>query len=95
MEIFTKPIGGRMFLIVGTDAIPMDRIKRVDLHAANGGASDNSVQIVTDDPEEDYFYAFANADIVRAFFTKKDNDENSPPDSECDCIGLASCTRCR
>lgn len=70
-EIYLHEIGNREFLVVGTDAIPTDRIKSVDLHASNGSASSNSVQIHTDDSEEEFYYAYENADVVRAFFTKE------------------------
>lgn len=71
MEIFEKVIAGRAFLFVGTDAIPVDRIKSFDLHAANGGASDNSVRIVTDDPDDGFIWAYENADALREYLLPK------------------------
>lgn len=73
MEVYVKEVGGRKFLILGRHAIPMDRIKSVNLDAPNGGCN-NSVQIFTDDPEEtNYLWAYENADVVRDFFTKKED----------------------
>lgn len=70
MKVYSKEIAGRKFLILeDVAAIPMDRIKHVDFKAPNGGASDNSVRIHTDDDEEDWTFAYHNADAIRNFFT--------------------------
>jgi hypothetical protein len=47
-------VGETEFLdIEGVIAIPVSRIKRFDFTVANGGATGRSVQIVTDDPDEE------------------------------------------
>ena len=46
--------------------LPIDRIKFVDLNPPNGGC-DNSVRFVTDDPADDWIFAYDNADSVRKF----------------------------
>ena len=57
-------IGGRKFLVVeGFDAIPIDRIKHVDLNPPNGGC-----HIHTYDDSEKFFFAHHNADAIRKFF---------------------------
>jgi hypothetical protein len=61
-------LGNRKFLhLDGRIAIPIDRIKRFDFNVANGGASGHSVKIVTDDPDEEFIYAFENCDAIKAF----------------------------
>jgi hypothetical protein len=45
--------------------------KRFDFKIPNGGASDRSVQIVTDDPDEEIIFAFENLDAI-ANFLKQD-----------------------
>ena len=67
IQISEKIIGGRGFLFVGTTVIPIDRIKSIDLHAANGSASDNSVRILTDDEKENFIWAHENATDLREY----------------------------
>lgn len=66
MEVYTTSIGGRQCLVVGDTVIPVDRIKSIDLQAANGGST-NSVRIITDDPDERLIWACENADAIREF----------------------------
>lgn len=71
MNIYISVIGRREFLVFeDIQSVPIDKIENIDLHAANGGASHNSVRIDVRDMEPLYF-AFENADAVRAFL--KDN----------------------
>lgn len=53
--------------MIGETAIPVDRIKAFDFQIANGGASGKSVKIVTDDPTDNYLYAFENRDALKKF----------------------------
>lgn len=71
MQISEKVIGGRNFLFVGSTVIPVDRIKSIDLHAANGGASNNSVRIITDDESEDFIWAYENATALRDYLSPR------------------------
>lgn len=59
-------IGNRSMLVVGDLIIPIDRIKCFDLDPSNGGC-DNSVRIVTDDPDDNFILAYENADSIREF----------------------------
>ncbi len=63
-------VAGRQFFRVGNTMIPVDRIKSIDLDPPNGGCN-NSVRIVTDDPEDDYIWAYENADVIRSFLGLK------------------------
>ncbi len=66
-RVYIKKLGEREMLVVGDCAIPIDRIRKIDLNAHNGGMSNHqSVQIITDDPEETdlIFVEFAD-DIKR------------------------------
>lgn len=79
MDVFTKKIGDREFLIAGTSMVPVDRIRRIDLDAPNGGC-DNSVRVYLGDPDEEYIWAYENADAVRAFLTRPGSrSAGSPP----------------
>ena len=70
MDIFLTKVGQREFVTIpGLMSIPLDRIKYVDFNPPNGG-SDNNARIVTDDPDEDWIFAYDNADVVKEFFTK-------------------------
>jgi hypothetical protein len=72
IEVYTAEVGGRQFLVCGeVVSIPVDRIKRFDFKIPNGGASDRSVQIVTDDPDEEIIFAFEKLDAI-ANFLKQD-----------------------
>lgn len=67
-------IGNRAMLVVGDHIIPIDRIKCFDLDPPNGGC-DNSVRIITDDPDDNFIWAYENADSIRKFLeidTKED-----------------------
>lgn len=64
MVVSDQLVSGRKFLRCGDHMIPVDRIKSIDLQAANGGCS-NSVRIITDDPEEHFIWAYENADAIR------------------------------
>lgn len=59
-------VNGRKFIQLGNNMIPVDRIKEINLKAPNGG-SDNSVRIVTDDPNDCFIWAYENADAIRKF----------------------------
>lgn len=56
----------RLLVIEDVVALPIDRITHIDLNAPNGGCN-NSVRIHTDNPDEDYTFAYENADAVREF----------------------------
>lgn len=67
MEVYVSTVGERKFLVLGDSyAIPIDQIADIDLHAKNGGASENSVTILLSTGEE-YTYAYGNADSIRDF----------------------------
>jgi len=67
MKIEAIKIGERQFLMLDDTSIPIDRIRAFDFQVANGGASGRSVKIVTDDPNDDYIYAFENRDAILEF----------------------------
>ena len=63
--------GRKMLDIVDYCTIPIDRIKYFDWNVSNGGASGRSVQIVTDDPSDEFILAFDNRDALKAFLEKQ------------------------
>lgn len=68
MQIYSKKIEGRAFLILGEEVvIPIDRIKTVELDAGNRDCM-NRVRIHTDDPEDELYFNYSDADSVRDFF---------------------------
>ncbi len=80
MKVYITSIGKRKFLNLGDDVIPVDRIKSIDLDAPNGGC-DNSVRVITDDPKDDYIWAYENADAIRSFL--ESNSEQDDDDILC------------
>ena len=67
MHIYIAKIGGRRFLNCGDHVVvPIDRIQKFDFTIPNGGA-DESVQIVTDDADEEIIFANENAVAIRTF----------------------------
>lgn len=67
MLIQVVRIGETEFLDLGVLIIPVSRIKKFDFGVANGGATGNSVQIVTDDPDEEIIFAYENRDTIKRF----------------------------
>lgn len=68
MKITETNIGGRIFINFGDClSIPVDRIKQFNFNVANGAASGESVQIVTDDPEEEIIFAYGNCDDIKNY----------------------------
>jgi len=68
MEIKELTIAGRIFIDFGGLVVPLDRIVGFDFTVANGGASDNSVEVLLNPPSEDgMIFAYENKDAVRAW----------------------------
>lgn len=66
VDIYVTNLLGRRLLVIGKHVIPIDRIVSLNLDAPNGGCN-NAVRIVTDDPDDDYIWAYENADAIREF----------------------------
>lgn len=71
MTVRTAWIGETEFLhIEDVIAIPIHRIRKFDFKISNGGASEDSVQIVTDDPDEEIIFAFDNCQAIKDFLNE-------------------------
>ncbi len=70
MDVNITRLGSREFLQIGDYAtVPIDRIRSFNFRVSNGGATGNSVQIVTDDENEEHIFAFENCQAVSDFIT--------------------------
>lgn len=70
MQIGYRVLANRQFLLVGKTMIPVDRIKRIDMNAPNGG-SRNCVHIEVEGVDEDddnFYWNYDDADLIRKFF---------------------------
>lgn len=71
LNISISDVGGRKFLCIeDVCSIPIDRIQAFDFRVANGGASEHSVQICTDDPQEEWIFAYENRNDIARFLNE-------------------------
>lgn len=68
MLVTITKIGSREFLYLENRAsIPIDTIKKFDFNVLNGGATGNSVEIVTTDEDEDLIFTYQDYEDIKAF----------------------------
>lgn len=77
MEVGITKVGSREFLNLGDVVVPVDKIRVFDFNVPNGGASGNSVQVVTDDPDSEIIFAFENCDAIREWLNSNSLKEQT------------------
>lgn len=81
-DIYEIEVGGQTFLsIFGKHIIPINRIKKIDLHATNGSSTnclmiemleDEAARYHAVDPESyKYYFNYYDADALRHFFKER------------------------